>query len=150
LIAVQASAPPIPIQLSGWRRVWREYRALTRDPIYFIALLLAILFIAIAILYPLLATLAAAILASGRADLGRRAAPARLSSHHPQHAGDGPDGRDAGHSDRLSVCLRPGQACGAGLDQARNSHRRAGAGRQPAVRGRNCDHRAVRAQRIHH
>jgi len=72
---VQASAPSIPIQLSGWRRVWREYRALTRDPIYFIALLLAILFIAIAILYPLLATLAEAISPAGAqtlADVLRR------------------------------------------------------------------------------
>ncbi len=54
---------------SAWQRTLREYRALARDPAFLIALIVSALFVLIAILYPLGATLAEAISPEGAAVL---------------------------------------------------------------------------------
>lgn len=56
----------VPLSISvGWRRVWREYRNLARDPLYLIVLLIAALFVLVAVLYPLIATLSQAASSEG-------------------------------------------------------------------------------------
>lgn len=54
-----------PTRPSAWQRTLREYRTLTRDPAFFIALIITTLFVLVAILYPLGATLAEAVSPAG-------------------------------------------------------------------------------------